>query len=625
MKKFLCLFLLVTMLVIPATMNVSAFPFGVDADLCIFDEEGQCYEDGYPNIHIFENIDIAVKAFGVYGNERIPDELLDAVLNSAEEGEYFVAFDVFNQENDNRYPEIESINFIIDNQRIGGRGNSSKIGKDYRVCFIGEDLSVTEIENCITDQEDYYVEGTLEALGKYVMYFNPEVCDITFYAGERIYVTDEEDEEWPRWVNKEECIYHKIEGLKRNDTYEFPNVPQREGYIFGGWLSRSHQYFFEYEDYERKGRGDDEFFAYWIPEEDFEALEVKTKALDAIRPGGEDGKKVRITINQGHFYEYMFPAEWVEEYENEEDEEYKEQLFEYWKSQWQVIGSEEILIEKVELVDEKTIELTLMGNSANTEASYELGFSFCSGVIDISDEEHKIRQDIGVKQLVQLNEKGLVKTMYTTDNTVKIRKKSSGGGGASTVLVSFETNGGEKQDNRRYAWGEKAELPVPVKEGFVFGGWYTDSGLTQKADTSFKKSATLYAKWVPENKEENQLIMYVGKDSAKAFGKEISGVAPVMESGRLYIPLRFVAESFGGKVGWNNDTRQITVTYLDNSALIDLKNMSASANGFMVNVEGELFVINSEGRTYISADFVNKILGNIITFDAKTNMIIIEK
>ena len=52
MKKFLCLFLLVTMLIIPATMNVSAFPFGANVGLCIFDEEGLYYERNHPRIQI---------------------------------------------------------------------------------------------------------------------------------------------------------------------------------------------------------------------------------------------------------------------------------------------------------------------------------------------------------------------------------------------------------------------------------------------------------------------------------------------------------------------------------------------------------------------------------------------
>lgn len=623
MKKFLCLFLLVTMLVIPASVNVSAF---YESDgFFVFDSEGNHYAT--PSSVVIgrclpRDTEVTVDSYyAESGDNQIPEDMLTAVMNEALEGEYFGVFDL-HVDGDEPYPEVESVEIELEDISPSGTMrslNDTNIGKDYRICFVDEDFTISPVEDCIMTQGVTHVRFEVNRLGKYVVYFNPEVCDITFFTESPNYDEDTDD-----LLNPEECIYHEIVSLKYHDTYELPEPPEKEGFVFVGWQEK---YYFgkslvcENDDI-GKAFAISEFYANWVSEEDHEPFVVKAETVGTIKKGSENDKKVRITISHGAFDDECFPENWYEIYESA-DEEDKPLVLAEWKRQWGVVGNDELLIKNVEKIDDKTIELTLLGNSSDTDSSSNIAFSFPNWIIYNSENEnHPYQRECG-----QLNEYGFEKEIYVTDNTIKLYKKSSGGGGggASTVLVSFETNGGEKQDNLRYAWGEKAELPVPVKEGFVFGGWYTDSGLTQKADTSFKKSATLYAKWVPENKEENQLIMYVGKDSAKAFGKEISGVAPVKESGRLYLPLRFVAESFGGKVGWNNDTKQITVTYLDNSAVIDLENMTASANGFTVNVEGELFVINSKGRTYISADFVNKILGNIITFDAKTNMIIIEK
>ncbi len=74
-----------------------------------------------------------------------------------------------------------------------------------------------------------------------------------------------------------------------------------------------------------------------------------------------------------------------------------------------------------------------------------------------------------------------------------------GGGGISTYTVKFETNGAEENI---------AELKVnanttvtrpadPVKDGYTFGGWYTEEELTNAFDFTTKvvKNYTLYAKW----------------------------------------------------------------------------------------------------------------------------------
>ncbi len=93
-------------------------------------------------------------------------------------------------------------------------------------------------------------------------------------------------------------------------------------------------------------------------------------------------------------------------------------------------------------------------------------------------------------------------TNYSTvEILVDVEVYTGGGGGSSTITyyeVVFETGGAEKiqkQSVRRY---EKAKEPQkPVKEGYTFGGWFTDKELTTAYD--FDKEVTghitLYAKW----------------------------------------------------------------------------------------------------------------------------------
>ncbi len=81
---------------------------------------------------------------------------------------------------------------------------------------------------------------------------------------------------------------------------------------------------------------------------------------------------------------------------------------------------------------------------------------------------------------------------------------SGGGGGVSTYTVKFETNGGSEIPSVTVNKNKSIPEPTaPTKNGYTFGGWYTDKELTNKYDftTKVTKSFTLYAKWI-ENKIE---------------------------------------------------------------------------------------------------------------------------
>lgn len=65
--------------------------------------------------------------------------------------------------------------------------------------------------------------------------------------------------------------------------------------------------------------------------------------------------------------------------------------------------------------------------------------------------------------------------------------------------VSFETDGGSAVENVKVMHSELiVQNAVPVKEGWVFTGWYSDSACTQKWDLekdTVTGSMTLYAGW----------------------------------------------------------------------------------------------------------------------------------
>lgn len=64
------------------------------------------------------------------------------------------------------------------------------------------------------------------------------------------------------------------------------------------------------------------------------------------------------------------------------------------------------------------------------------------------------------------------------------------------VTVAFDTKGGEKISSMTGKEGEALYLPKPEREGYIFAGWYNQSGDKLFLDTVFpNKNVDLYAKW----------------------------------------------------------------------------------------------------------------------------------
>ena len=67
---------------------------------------------------------------------------------------------------------------------------------------------------------------------------------------------------------------------------------------------------------------------------------------------------------------------------------------------------------------------------------------------------------------------------------------------AKVNLVIFVTNGGEPIKAKIYEEGES--LPVPIRDGYHFGGWFKDEALSEPCMQAPKYGATLYARWTEE-------------------------------------------------------------------------------------------------------------------------------
>ena len=94
--------------------------------------------------------------------------------------------------------------------------------------------------------------------------------------------------------------------------------------------------------------------------------------------------------------------------------------------------------------------------------------------------------------------------LYSSPNTTSSYKITSGGTTVSTYTVSFNVNGhGTAPSAQTVNHGGFVTKPTdPTADGYIFGGWYTDSSCTKAYDFSsaVTSSFTLYAKWTSETK-----------------------------------------------------------------------------------------------------------------------------
>ena len=204
-------------------------------------------------------------------------------------------------------------------------------------------------------------------------------------------------------------------------------------------------------------------------------------------------------------------------------------------------------------------------------------------------------------------------------------KKRSGGGGTATqtYTAQFDTNGGSAVVEIKTDKNGKIEKPAdPTKEGYIFVGWYSDSKLTKPFDFSAELTAnsTLYAKW----KENNEIILTIGSQKISVFGREIQNdVAPKIVNDRTMLPIRIVAESLGGTVTWNGELQRVTIQKGADVILITIGADTAYVNGTAVKLDAAAFVEN--GRTYLPLRFISETLGAQVAWNEAEKTVTITK
>ncbi|WP_434644207.1 copper amine oxidase N-terminal domain-containing protein [Thermoanaerobacterium thermosaccharolyticum] len=120
---------------------------------------------------------------------------------------------------------------------------------------------------------------------------------------------------------------------------------------------------------------------------------------------------------------------------------------------------------------------------------------------------------------------------------------------------------------------------------------------------------------------EVKYTKFAGK--MKANGREIKfDIPPVVKSGTTLIPVRAVVESLGANVNWDAASNTVTITKGDKTIVFDLNNSKVYVDGTEVTISMPAMEISN--RTFVPLRFIAESLGVKINYDNNTGNIDIE-
>lgn len=118
--------------------------------------------------------------------------------------------------------------------------------------------------------------------------------------------------------------------------------------------------------------------------------------------------------------------------------------------------------------------------------------------------------------------------------------------------------------------------------------------------------------------EENKPIPFFSRDQVQIFldGRYVHTDAPavITNSGRTTIPIRAVAEALGAGVGWEEATRQVTLTRAGTTIVMTIDSTTALVNEEPVEMDTAPYV-SPEGRTMIPVRYVAEFFGQKVDWD----------
>lgn len=100
-----------------------------------------------------------------------------------------------------------------------------------------------------------------------------------------------------------------------------------------------------------------------------------------------------------------------------------------------------------------------------------------------------------------------------------------------------------------------------------------------------------------------------------------SDADPILLNGRTQVPIRFIAERLGYEVKWAEASREVIISKDEKKLIFQVGSDIAKRDGKEVKVDNEVFI--QSGRTYLPLRFVGESFGEAVSYDQATRTAII--
>ncbi len=125
-------------------------------------------------------------------------------------------------------------------------------------------------------------------------------------------------------------------------------------------------------------------------------------------------------------------------------------------------------------------------------------------------------------------------------------------------------------------------------------------------------------------KTASQIILTIGSVEAQVYGETVANdVAPIIVNDRTMLPARFVAESLGAYVAWDEAQRKVTIHKNLTMIEIYIDSDIAYINGNPVTLDSPAFIRND--RTYTPIRFIAEALGATVEWNELLRQVIITR
>lgn len=115
--------------------------------------------------------------------------------------------------------------------------------------------------------------------------------------------------------------------------------------------------------------------------------------------------------------------------------------------------------------------------------------------------------------------------------------------------------------------------------------------------------------------KENNIHLMVNGDLLQ------TDVSPEIVNGRTLVPVRFISESLGMNIKWNDDESKVTINKDQMSLQLTIQNQNAIVNGKVIQME--VSPILDHGRTLVPLRFIGETLGVHVGWDSLSRAVLV--